>query len=291
MTDTPPKETDAEETDEAVTLTSQERLQVRKSRRSSSPVIFETIRQEGIEELERPFFSLWWSGLAAGLLMSLSLFAKGYLHHYLPDEAWRPLVSNFGYCIGFLLVIVGRLQLFTENTITPVLPLLVTPTLWRLRTIVRLWTVVFVANIAGTFISVGLIENAGLALPHQITAFLEVSHHLADRSALANIGLGVPAGLLLAALVWALADTKGTRFWLIVSVTYVIALGEFSHVIAGSAEVFMLAFHGEMTFGAAFGQFILPTLIGNVLGGTGLFALLAYGQVRHEITADDETRS
>lgn len=276
-----------EEQDEELNLTDKEKAQARKNLRSTSPVIFETIRQEGIEELERPLFSLWWSGVAAGVVMSLSLYSKGYLHHHLPDEAWRPIISNFGYCIGFVLVILGRLQLFTENTVKPVLPLLVTPTMWRLKTMVQLWAIVLVANLVGIFFSVSLVDSAGLALPHQIAAFLEVSHHLAERSALANIALGVPAGFLLASLVWALADSTDGRLLLIVAVTYIIALGEFSHVVAGSAEVFLLALHGDMTFGAVFGQFILPTLLGNILGGTGLFALIAYGQVRHEIQPDE----
>ncbi|WP_422362562.1 formate/nitrite transporter family protein [Pyruvatibacter mobilis] len=272
-----------QETDEDVVLTSQQRVQARKNLRSSSPVIFETIRQEGIEELERPALSLWWSGIAAGLVMTFSLYTKGYLHLHLPDEAWRPLVSNFGYCLGFLLVIVGRLQLFTENTIKPVLPLFVTPTFWRLRTMLALWGIVFIANLVGVCASVFLVDNAGLAKPDQIAAFLEVSHHLADRSAVANIALGVPAGFLLAALVWGLADMESGRLLFIIAVTYVIALGEFSHVVAGSAEVALLTLHGDMGVGQAFTQFVFPTLLGNILGGTGLFALLAYGQVRHEI--------
>ncbi len=274
--------------DDELLLTPDDKYRARQNLRSSSPVIFETIRQEGIEELQRPILSLWWSGIAAGLVMSLSLLCKGYLHAFLPDEPWRPLVSNFGYCIGFLLVIVGRLQLFTENTIKPVLPVLVNPRPGRFRLTGQLWFIVLVANLIGTFLSMLLVENAGVATPAQIEAFIEVSHHLAEREALTNVGMGVPAGFLLAALVWGMADNKDSRFWLIVAITYMIALGEMSHVVAGSAEVFLLALRGDMTFAAAFLQFVLPTLLGNVLGGTGLFALLAYGQVRHEIVPEED---
>ena len=270
-----------------ISLSPEERHRARQNLRSSSPVIFETVRQEGMEELERPILSLWWSGIAAGLVMSLSLLCKGYIHLHLPDEPWRPLVSNFGYCIGFLLVIVGRLQLFTENTIKPVLPLLAAPGLHRLWIMVRLWLVVLAANLVGTFLSMALVNGGGLALDHQIVAFLEVSQHLADRAAIDNVALGVPAGFLLAALVWGLADSRGGRFWLIVAITYMIALGEFSHVVAGSAEVFLLYFNGDMTLAESFLQFVLPALAGNILGGSGLFALIAYGQVRSEISSPD----
>lgn len=69
-------------------------------------------------------------------------------------------------------------------------------------------------------------------------------------------------------------------------VTYVIALGGFGHVVAGAAEAWMLALHGDASFGRAIGGFIVPALLGNILGGTGLFAVVAHGQVRSEIATE-----
>ena len=66
-------------------------------------------------------------------------------------------------------------------------------------------------------------------------------------------------------------------------ITYVVGVGGFSHVVAGSAEAWLLALTGKASFGWALGGFILPALAGNILGGTGLFAVLAHGQVREEI--------
>src|SRR5690606_7339090 len=86
-------------------------------------VIYEVIRREGEHELQRSFSALWWSGVTAGLALSTSVLCKGFLAALLPDAPWAPLVSNFGYTLGFLIVILGRMQLFTENTITPVLSL------------------------------------------------------------------------------------------------------------------------------------------------------------------------
>jgi formate/nitrite transporter FocA (FNT family) len=91
-------------------------------------VIYEAIRREGDHELSRSFNALWWSGVIAGLAISTSVLAKGLLVAVLPDAKWTPAVSNLGYTLGFVIVILGRMQLFTENTITPVLSLLLKPT-------------------------------------------------------------------------------------------------------------------------------------------------------------------
>jgi formate-nitrite transporter family protein len=87
-------------------------------------VIHEAIRKQGEEELRRTSSGLAWSGLAAGLSMGFSMVTQGLLSAHLPDVPWKPLVSKFGYSIGFLIVVLGRQQLFTENTLTPIIPLL-----------------------------------------------------------------------------------------------------------------------------------------------------------------------
>lgn len=251
--------------------------------RLKAPVVYEIIRLEGIEELTRPLRSLWWSGFAAGLAISTSVYCEGFLHALLPDAHWRPLVENLGYCIGFLIVILGRLQLFTENTITVVLPLLADWTLENLRRVGRLWGIVLVANVAGTLASAVLVMHVGILGTEQVAASLEVSRHFVEKSPLEILQLGIPAGFLVAALVWALPSSRGSEFWVIAALTYVIALGDLAHVIAGSTEVFLLVLAGELNPLAATGWFLLPALAGNVIGGTGLFALLAYGQVRAEL--------
>ena len=93
----------------------------------------------------------------------------------------------------------------------------------------------------------------------------------------------IPAGFFIAALVWMMPSSKENSFWLIVAMTYIIALGEFPHVIAGSTEAFLLVLAREMSIVAAMTDFIGPALVGNIIGGTGLFALLAYGQVKLEM--------
>ena len=124
-------------------LTEEEKHEVEELKQLRVPVVYEIIREEGVEELKRPVPSLWWSGLAGGIAISVSVLAEGLLHRYLPDTQWRPLVENFGYCVGFLIVILGRLQLFTENTITVIFPLLTDFSKSHLYFTMRLWGVVY----------------------------------------------------------------------------------------------------------------------------------------------------
>jgi formate/nitrite transporter FocA (FNT family) len=247
-----------------------------------SPVVYEIVRQEGETELARPLASLWWSGIAAGFGIFPSVIALGALREYLPDAPWRPLVESVGYSLGFLIVILGRLQLFTENTITAVLPLLANWSGTTLAQTLRLWAVVFAANLVGVALTAALVIYAGLVPGELLPSLLAVAGEFGAHTAVESFFLGIPAGFLLAALVWMLPNCEGFEFSVIVSLTYLIALGGFTHAVVGAAELSLVVLAGEL--GLLDGLAVLgPTFAGNVVGGTGLFALLAYAQVRMEL--------
>jgi formate/nitrite transporter FocA (FNT family) len=108
------------------------------------------VRRLGEEEMLRPATSLWWSGVAAGLSISFSLLAQAILRTHLPDAPWEPLVTSFGYCVGFIMAVLSRQQLFTESTITAVLPVAAEFTWKNVGRMTRLWAIVLAANLAGT---------------------------------------------------------------------------------------------------------------------------------------------
>jgi formate/nitrite transporter FocA (FNT family) len=105
-------------------LSGQEQEEVEWRGAPHTEVVYEAIREEGENELRRSSSTLAWDGLAAGLSMGFPLVAEGLLRSHLPDAGWRPLVAKLGYGVGFLVIVLGRQQLFTENTLTAVLPLL-----------------------------------------------------------------------------------------------------------------------------------------------------------------------
>ena len=108
---------------------------------SRAMAIHEHIRQEGEKEMERDALALLWSAIAAGLSMGASLLAKGIL------------LENLGYTFGFIIVIMARQQLFTENTVTAVLPVMHNPTLGNVGLLMRLWSVVLAGNLIGTAVA------------------------------------------------------------------------------------------------------------------------------------------
>lgn len=264
-------------------LSPSENREVEDQTNVSSRVVYQTVRAEGEEEVGRPVGSLWWSGLAAGIAISSSVFAQGFLEGFLPDTPWRPVISKFGYCVGFLIVVIARLQLFTENTVTPVLPLLADRKLRSLWLMLRLWAIVFVANLTGTAMASVMAVYARFATPEQLATFYAVARPLAEKMPLDVLLQGIPAGFFVAVMVWMLAAAKGSHFWIILLMSYLIALGGFPHVVVGSTEVFLLMFSGQLPVWHGLFGVIAPALIGNLVGGTGLFALLAYGQVKEEI--------
>lgn len=251
--------------------------------RLRSPLVYEIVRREAEVELERPLRSLWWSGVAAGIALSSSLLAEGLLHHYLPDAHWKPVVESFGYSVGFVIVMLARLQLFTEQTVTAVIPLLADFSRTNLLRTGRLWSVVLTANLAGTAVTAAVTIFLGTIKPEHLPALLEVSREFAELGAGQALIYGIPAGFFIAAIVWMLPSVEGAELFVIIIVTWLIAVGGFAHVVVGSSEVFMLQFSGELGLVEGFSRLILPSLAGNIIGGTGLFAMLAYGQVRAEL--------
>jgi formate/nitrite transporter FocA (FNT family) len=253
------------------------------SSRLRAPMIYEILRREGEEEMRRPITSLWWSGVAAGLSISFSLLAQAILQSHLPDTVWRPLVTSFGYCVGFLIVVLARQQLFTENTITAVLPVTASPTFSEFGRLVRLWSIVFGANIAGTLFAALFCSFTPVVPPELRGIMIEISRHLMENSPTEMFFRAISAGFLIAAMVWVIPSAEGAKFHVVTLMTYLIAVGGFAHIVAGSFEAFMLLVDGQLEFWRMIAGFALPTLVGNVIGGTALFALISYAQVAKEV--------
>ncbi|WP_404385600.1 formate/nitrite transporter family protein [Caenispirillum salinarum] len=253
--------------------------------RLTASAIYQIIRSDGESELRRPVASLWWSGVAAGIAISMSVVSEGLLYQHVPHGPWHHAISSLGYTIGFVIVVIGRLQLFTENTITAVLPVFARTTPNALRATARLWLVVFTANMVGTALAVFIAVFGGLASPEQLDAFTKVSAPILEHGWGETVRRGVTAGFIIAAVVWLLPNSRGFEIWIVVLLTYMIALGGFSHVIAGATEVFHLWAVGKADAMKVV-SFISAAFIGNVIGGTGLFSLLAYGQVKKELKGE-----
>ena len=256
--------------------------------RPDAYVLHEVIRREGDQELRRHGVALFLSAFSAGLSIALSLIVPGVLKSYLPVADWTKLVTSMGYAVGFLVVVLGRQQLFTENTITPILPLLhdrTAETAWR---VARLWGIVLAGNILATLAIATVIAHAGAFEPPVQRAFAAISHDAIAHGFAATFVKAIFAGWMIALMVWFLPATGSAAPFVILLMTWLVALCGLAHIVAGSVEAFYLVVTGAASMGDYVQTFFVPTLLGNTFGGVTLVAVLNYGQVAPEV---EETKA
>jgi formate-nitrite transporter family protein len=268
-------------------ISREESKQAEDRKRPRSVVIFETIRREGETELARSSTSLLWSAIASGLSMAFSLVGTGVILAALPKDApWAGLVDSFGYTFGFLIVILGRQQLFTENTLTPLLPLFGKFTSAGLFGVARLWAIVLAGNVLGAAAAAALIAYGG--------AFGEGPREAFAQLAATTVGPGtgvifvkaVFAGWLIALMVWLLPLADQLTPVIIILLTWLVSAAQFEHIIAGSVEALFGAFSGATTW-PDFVHFFVPTLLGNIVGGSAFVAAISSVEVIAEKTDAD----
>lgn len=251
-------------------------------------LMFKIIRHEGEEELNRSFRALSFSALAAGIFVSFSFLFRSVFHMHVGNYPAGELISSLGYTVGFLIVILGRMQLFTENPITTIVPLLSEWSVERLFKVIRLWSTVFLFNIIGTSIAAIFFASPYTLSPEIEAAMHEVASNVMTLAPIENVLRGIPAGIIIAAIVWTSPQTKYFRFMVILFFVYFIALGEFAHVVVGSCEMAYEVIKGDANFFDYFFQFLIPTGLGNIIGGTMIFTLLIYNQVKTELHESDK---
>jgi formate/nitrite transporter FocA (FNT family) len=242
-------------------------------------VIHEAIREDGEIELRRPFWALASSGFAAGLGMGFSVIAEAVLRGHLPDTPWAFLISKLGYPIGFLIVILGRQQLYTENTLTPILPLMGRRNLETFRKVLRLWWIVLSANLLGGCVMAWILAFTTVVGPEVGAAISDLASQFATLNFTTLMIRGVFSGWLIASVVWLKAAVDSGEVALVLTLTYVVGISGFPHIIAGTIDMLYALFIGEVEIGRVLGGFVLPVLIGNTLGGVSLVAGLNHAQV------------
>jgi len=271
------------QTEESTGLDPREQKVVRHRTRMRPAVIHEIVREEGEEELSRSFAALWWSGIAAGLSMGFSLVSVSLLNHYLPDAPWAHVIASAGYTSGFIIVILARQQLFTENTITALLPVINQRRGASWDGMLRLWGIVLAANAVGAFFFALAVESGLLyfGLPSEV--FAQPGLKILKYPVEVMFVKAIAAGWLIAALVWVLPTVENSKFVVIFFFTWLIGLGDYAHIVAGMAEVWVPILEGQVSLGRGLLVFFLPTLAGNIVGGSAIFALINYAQVRREV--------
>ena len=251
---------------------------------SRAAAIHEEIRQDGEKELERDGMALLWSAVAAGLSMSASLMAKGIFHVHLAEVPGGFLLENLGYTFGFVIVIMARQQLFTENTVTAVLPVMHKPTGGNVLLLMRLWGVVLAGNLIGTALGALAFNHMPIFDDATRQAFTSISEKVMANPPREMFANAVISGWIIATMVWMFPYAGAAKIVVIVMMTWLVALGDLAHIVVGSVEVLYLVFAGTLPWHEFFWPFALPTLLGNITGGTLIFALISHAQIRNDMS-------
>jgi formate/nitrite transporter FocA (FNT family) len=235
---------------------------------------------EGLNALNRPFLGLLLSGLSGGLDIGFSLFLMAVMATRLEGYVAGPVRELFlapMYAVGFLFVVLGRSELFTEHTTLAVVPVLSGHATWR--ALVRLWALVYVANLAGTAGFAALTVLIGPPLGVLSPASLgDFARSAVEHPAGVIFLSALLAGWLMGLLSWLVAAARDTISQVVVVGIIASALGfcHLHHAVVGSAEVLAGVFAGQGVTGADFGHFLLWTTLGNAVGGAVFVGVLKY---------------
>ncbi|MFK8258006.1 formate/nitrite transporter family protein [Erwinia sp. AnSW2-5] len=251
---------------------------------SRAAAVHEQIRQEGEKELERDALALLFSAIAAGLSMGASLMAKGIFHVNLQDVPGGFLLENLGYTFGFIIVIMARQQLFTENTVTAVLPVMHKPNRGNFLLLMRLWGLVLGGNLIGTALAALAFNHMPIFDDAVREAFVSISQKVMENSPMEMFANAVVSGWIIATMVWMFPSAGAAKIWVIILMTWLVALGDLAHIVVGSVEIFYLVFSGDLPWQQFIWPFALPTLAGNIIGGTFIFALISHAQIRNDMS-------
>ena len=247
--------------------------------RPTADEIYEQVSKNARHELDRPAIALAISGLAGGITMGLTALSVSIITASLPPSAMSSFIALLAYPIGFIAVIVGRAQLFTENTLYPVA--LMFAERRHFLTTLRLWSIVLPSNLVGAFLFAVLAVRTGALRPEYVAAMARLGQQATSVSGGHVFWSAVIGGWIIALVAWLVSGSHSITgsvmlIWLL---TFLVGLGHFAHCIASSGEILAAVLQHEVTVSQYF-AWLLPAVLGNITGGVLIVTLLEYGQVK-----------
>lgn len=252
---------------------------INETRRFTAHEILQAALDNARGELRRSISKLAFAGVAGGITMGLTGLGVACARAFVGQGGWRDLVSYLLYPTGFIAVIIGRAQLFTENTLYPVV--LVLDEHRHILRMLRLWAVVFVANVIGAWLFSLLMAKAAAVDSKILAQLVEQGVTAASGSADHFFWSAVIGGWLIALVAWTVTASHWTigQLAMIYLLTFIVGIGHFGHCIASSCEILTAVSSGSVPLHSYLWWLLLTTL-GNICGGVVIVSLLNYGQVR-----------
>ncbi len=248
------------------------------SSRRTAHEIYEKASSNARDELSRSMQALAFSGVAGGFTMGLTGLAVASVHALLPESPVSEMIAMLFYPVGFIAVIIGRAQLFTENTLYPVV--LVLKERRHFGDTLRLWGVVFSANVLGAFLFSLLAIHTASLQPKVADELIKLGVAAAPGTAATLFWSGVVGGWIIALVAWLVSASHWTVGQIIVVwfLTFVVGAGHFAHCIATSGEILSAVVGGQVPTGS-YAHWLLFATLGNIFGGVTIVSILNWGQV------------
>lgn len=246
--------------------------------------ILEEQIEAGLKEFNRSNFGLFISSFAAGLEIGFSVLFMGTIFTLFNDQVSGEMLSvglALCYPVGFIFVIIGRSELFTEHTALAILPVLNKSV--RLKDLLTLWGLVYSGNLIGGYLFSLMIVHIGPAVGFvERSAFAWIAHELTNHDWHVIFLSALLAGWMMGLLGWLVTSSQETisRIIVIILVTFIIGLTGLHHCIVGSIEVFSgLITTNKISF-INYLEFQFWASVGNASGGAVFVAILKYSHVK-----------
>ena len=247
--------------------------------RPSAEDIYKQVANNARQELKRSNTALAISGFGGGAFMGLSALGTAIGVALLGPTPVAHALACLLYPLGFIVVIIGRSQLFTENTLYPVaLVLAEKKEFWNT---LRLWSIVLPANVVGALGFAALAARTPALEPRFVEALTTLGLQSIAHPAWTIFWSGVIGGWMIAMAAWLVSGSHSITgsvmlIWLL---TFLVGLGHFAHCIASSGEILAAVLQHAVRVSQYF-WWLLQAVLGNITGGVLIVTLLEYGQVK-----------
>jgi formate/nitrite transporter FocA (FNT family)/nucleotide-binding universal stress UspA family protein len=240
----------------------------------STDEVYQRVVADADHEITSGVRELFFSALAAGFAITVTFL----LYASVTATAETKIVGVLLYPLGFIYIIIGGYQLYTENTLPPVA--LTLERLASIPTLLRHWLIVLAGNFLGGGLGALALAYGGVFDDATAAVALGFAEKGIATPASALFVKAAFAGLIVAGVVWinfAARDTV-SRLLVVYLAFLAIPMGNLFHVVVSFTEVVYLALVTGTNPVPALVGFVLPVLLGNTIGGVVLVTVVNYYQ-------------
>ncbi len=256
--------------------------------------IFKASVEVGQTRLNRTWLEMSMSGLIAGMNVTFGIIASAYVAGATAPFVGANISKIFGalfFPIGFIFLMIGKSELFTENFLVPVTSVIAKKN--KIGSLFKLWSLTLIGNMAGIFIfALAIAGSLNQLVPSFVVSHIHsVANSYMSKSPFVMVLSAIFAGWLITLMTWLLIASRGTlaRIFIIWIVGFLIFLNSFSHIVVASSEILIAINTGShISYLSWLYPYVPLTIIGNMIGGLFFVTILQYLQILHATSSSED---